>query len=367
VMRRLFGVLILSFFVCSPVFAIPILSTGDAILAVDTDGMVSNSSYPGAESPQMILDGDAGTKYLNFAGPHTGFIVTPSMSGLIMQSFTITTANDADGRDPTSWELYGTNDPITSADNSAGLSENWTLIGEGAVDLPSDRFTIGPVVPVVSDTPYSSYRMLYPTLKGDSLMQIADVAFYMLPDGTGPNLLSSLDSILAIQAGPDSRYPGAESPDKLIDGDINTKYLNFGKINTGFIVTPSMGLTTLDSFQITTANDSPERDPVTWELYGTNELISDGDNSDGSGEGWTLISAGTMNLPDERLTAGAMVDVCNQDQAYASYMLLFPTLKNADGANSMQIAEIQFYGVPEPATICMLGLGGLALLRRKRA
>jgi hypothetical protein len=46
--------------------------------------------------------------------------------------------------------------------------------------------------------------------------------------------------------------------------------------------------------------------------------------------------------------------------------MLFPTLKNGDAANSMQIAELQLYGVPEPATMCLLGLGGLALLRRRR-
>jgi len=364
-MRKLFAALLLSCLVYAPAFAIPILSPGDTILAVDTDGMISNSSYPAGEAPVNILDGDSGTKYLNFAGPSSGFIVTPDFGAAVIQSFTITTANDAEGRDPVSWELYGTNDPISSADNSTGLSENWTLVGSGTIDLPSDRYTVSSAVQVNGEDMYASYRMIYPTLKGDSLMQIADVAFYMFPEGAGPNILSSLDSILAIHVGSDSRYPGAESPSKVIDGDINTKYLNFGKLNTGFIVTPSIGPSVLDSFQITTANDSAERDPVTWELYGTNDEIVDGDNSDATGETWTLICAGTMNLPDERFTPGEMVDICNQDQAYASYLMLFPTVKG-DG-NSMQIAEIQFYGVPEPATVCLLGLGALALIKRKRA
>jgi hypothetical protein len=367
VMSRLFCALVIAGLVCVPAVAVPVLSPGDPILALDLDGLVSNSSYPGGEAPPNVLDGDSGTKYLNFAGANSGFIVTPSMGGLPLGSFQLTTANDAEGRDPVSWELYGTNDAITSADNSTGLEENWMLIDSGTVALPSDRFTPGPVVSVAAGPLYTSYRMIYPELKGASLMQIADVGFYVSPDGTGPNLLSTLDSILAIHAGPDSRYPGAESPAMAIDGDINTKYLNFGELNSGLIVTPSFGPSILNGFQITTANDAVERDPTTWELYGTNDAIVDGDNSDGSGEAWTLICAGTLALPDERFAVGDMYEICNQDQAFTSYMMLFPTVKDADAANSMQIAEIQFYGVPEPATVCLLGLGSLVLLRRKRA
>jgi hypothetical protein len=51
---------------------------------------------------------------------------------------------------------------------------------------------------------------------------------------------------------------------------------------------------------------------------------------------------------------------------YESYKIVFPTVKDAGLANSMQIADIQLYGVPEPATLCLLGLGGLSLLRRRR-
>jgi hypothetical protein len=101
-------------------------------------------------------------------------------------------------------------------------------------------------------------------------------------------------------------------------------------------------------------------------FYGTNDAIVSGDNTEGNAEIWTLICGGTMFLPSERNTLGPLYQVANQDQPYTSYKMLFPTLKDAGAANSMQIAEIQLYGVPEPATMCLLGLGGLALLRRRR-
>jgi hypothetical protein len=350
-----------------PAFAgFALLSPGDAIIAVDADGLVSRSSYPGGEAPPKALDGDAGTKYLNFAGPSTGFVVTPT-GATTLRSFTLTTANDADGRDPTEWKLWGTNDAITSVDNSTGLAENWTLIGEGAVSLPTERQTLGPVVPVSNSTLYSSYRMLFPTLRGGGgqLMQIADVACYETSDASDWNFLSASDPILAIHVAQDSRYPGNESPGKVIDGAVDTKYLNFGKANSGLIMTPGIGSTIVDGFQITTANDWPERDPATWALYGTNDAIVSGDNTEGNGESWTLIASGDVALPADRLTLGPLVSFANSVE-YSSYKMLFPTLKNADATNSMQIAELQLYGVPEPATMCLLGLGGLALLRRRR-
>ena len=359
----------------APVFAVsvPILKPGNTIIGIDTDGMKSNSSYPAAESPPKLLDSNPATKYLNNGGAGCGFIVTPTLGLSLVQSFTLTTPNDGATRDPKSWELYGTNGAITSLDNSTGLAETWTLIDKGAIALPATRLTLGPVVNVnnATMTQYTSYKMMWPTNGGSSLVQVADAAFYMMPGGIGPNILTATDRILAVHVAWDSRSPAAgptglsEGPQSAIDRTTDWKYLNFGETNSGFIVTPG-GPSTLDSFQITTANDSPERDPTTWMLYGTNDPITTPNNGDGKAENWTLIAGGSVVLPAERNTLGAMYQICNQSQTYKSYKMIFPTVKDSAAANSMQIAEIQFYGVPEPATVCLLGLGGLALLRRRR-
>ena len=361
-MKKLVSIAILLSLMASPSFAYTLLAPGDAIIAIDTDGPTGNSGYPGGENPSLLLDGNSGTKYLNFGGSGSGFIVTPS-SSQVVQSFVMTTANDAADRDPTSWELYGTNDAITSGDNSQGLNENWTLIDSGSLALPGDRQVVADPVAVSNSVAYSLYRMVYPQNGGSNLFQLADIE---LRNDTGSNILLSSDPVLGIHSAPDSKYPGAESPMNLIDGTLN-KYLNFGGTNSGVIVTPGVGPSIVDSMQVTTANDSPERDPMVWIMYGTNDAIVSEDNSQGDAENWTLISAGTMLLTDDRDTESDIYDIAvDQFGEFTSYKIIFPVLKNIGAANSMQLAELQLYGIPEPATICLLGLGGLSLLRRRR-
>lgn len=142
-------------------------------------------------------------------------------------------------------------------------------------------------------------------------------------------LLSSADNVIAVggKVKNNSNYPAAEAPGYLTDQDPNTKYLNGGQIYTGFIITPTFGATVIKSMQFNTANDAPERDPATYELYGTNEEIKSTDNSFGDQEAWTLISSGTLNLPEERLTASEFYSFENERFALAGARKLGYTLK----------------------------------------
>lgn len=165
----------------------------------------------------------------------------------------------------------------------------------------------------------------------------------------GNSVLSPGDPIIAVDTDGVSSYPGNESPQNAIDGTL-AKYLNFGEANSGFIVTPANPTAVVTSFQITTANDAVERDPSQWRLDGTNDAISSTDNSDGSGESWTLIDSGSLSLPTARDTGGSIIPVSNST-AYSSYRMLFPTVKNGGAANSMQIAEVQFFTDANPSAV----------------
>ena len=270
---------VLKFLACSFIYsagaAEPLLVAGDPIIPVDED-IALNSSYPGNEGPGNVLDGNSNTKYLNFGRLRAGFIVTPTGGASTLGSLNLTTANDSFERDPTTIEVYGTNEPILSLDNSAGQAESWTALASENLALSDNRLTVSEVISLNISVAYTSYKVIFGGTKGvgDS-MQIADVNFYQSLDASGISFLVPGSPILAIQeAAPESSSPESEGVENLLDGSTATKYLNFGAENSGFIVTPSAGSSVVRAFTLSTANDAEERDPVNWELFGTNEASS---------------------------------------------------------------------------------------------
>jgi hypothetical protein len=147
-------------------------------------------------------------------------------------------------------------------------------------------------------------------------------------------------------------WPGNESPPQAIDDQVTTKYLNFrGEVSsTGFQVTPKVGPTVVTGLSFATANDAPERDPVKYELSGSNTsidgpytLIAKGDITDFIGGLWARR---TINATPIRFA---------NTVSYKHYQLMFPAVSNPSTANSMQIAEVELLAdtlkatVPNPA------------------
>ena len=176
------------------------------------------------------------------------------------------------------------------------------------------------------------------------------------------------------------QYPAAESPDKAIDGlylsGTATKYLNFGDgaqgvssatkgVGTGFYVTPAVGSSIVNAIQVATANDAPNRDPLTVSLEGSNAT---GANL-GLGNSWTLIQA-SINLgigaDPGRLVVGPVVTFTNST-AYTSYRVVVQSQRGSE--NSVQYGEMNLINIPEPASLVTLGLGAASLIgiaRRRR-
>ena len=182
--------------------------------------------------------------------------------------------------------------------------------------------------------------------------------------------------------GSGNTWPGAETPPNAVDNNTATKYLNFAKLNTGFLITPtSPGVAT--GLNLSTANDAVERDPTSYMVFGSNSAVANttaGTTYDSSG--FTLISSGVVVPPATRLTAYTPVTFPNST-SYSSYLVLFPTVFNPVAANSMQISEADLVGisssgavvaggvadpavVPEPTSLALIGLGGAALFARRR-
>jgi hypothetical protein len=169
--------------------------------------------------------------------------------------------------------------------------------------------------------------------------------------------------------------PGAEGVENAIN-DIGQKYLNFLDISSGLAVTPSGngGNLPVTGIRLYTANDAEPRDPASYQLAGSNGTI------DGP---WEIISSGNLALPAGRNAGGAAVAIppegnltafhqavtFGNTSSYAHYQIVFPTLKDAAAANSMQIAEVELLVVPEPTGAALLFaslLGMVGIIRRRR-
>ena len=76
----------------------------------------------GGEIATNVADGDKFTKWLVFEP--TGWLVYQTSAPVVIKKYALTSANDADGRDPQNWTISGSNDGTTwtTLDTQTGQS-----------------------------------------------------------------------------------------------------------------------------------------------------------------------------------------------------------------------------------------------------
>jgi len=129
------------------------------------------------------------------------------------------------------------------------------------------------------------------------------------------------------------------------DGLSTTKWLDFANDNSttraSWIQYQYAGgaKCVVSQYALTTANDSPERDPLDWRLLGSND----------GGSTWTTLDTQTGGLSTTRYYR-TVFSLANTN-GYNIYRLQIDSVANAVGstttqANSVQLAEIEFIGLP---------------------
>lgn len=184
-----------------------------------TRAIPTTSNSPAGEGPNNAFDNNTSTKYLNFDKKNAGVTVQLN-AGRAVTGFTVTTANDFSGRDPTSYKLYGSNDGST-----------WTLIKQDTLTLSNSRYTTSAVIDVGNTTAYAYYFMLFPTTKaGDGCgldcnsMQIAELTYYYDANSTATSTATNTTIVDPVTAG--SLCCGGSS------ASFNISATHQGKINT---------------------------------------------------------------------------------------------------------------------------------------
>jgi len=160
------------------------------------------------------------------------------------------------------------------------------------------------------------------------------------------------DPVVAVP--PDGNWPGNEIPPFAFDNDIETAHFHYFddlEQPTGFRITPSVGPTIVTGLTFTTADLPATRDPVSFELSGSNEGI------DGP---YVLIAAGDIvdfaqEDPWPRFTKTKTKIDFENDVVYSHYQLLFPGVRDPSGTSDNHIQIAQDNGGTQIAEAELLG------------
>lgn len=293
-----------------------------------TGASVTNpgGSNPAGEVPAYVIDGNTGSKWLDF---NKGGLQFTFPEPTTVDGYRIATANDSPERDPVSWKLSGSNDgatwtyidvikdnptpvtrftyqaftlPVAVVPEVLSFTSNISVVRDGnplyltwSLDL-ADSAEIAPgvgavdpfggteevVPPVNADTVYTltaasqggttpATTMVRSVIGGSVNAQYLRFTPTKLRSGTTIQLAEFLffnagEPVVPVAvANPGGwNLPDAnEGALKLIDGDPGTKWLDTALRPLVF----DFGTTaTFDSYRFTTGNDAPERDPLRWTM-----------------------------------------------------------------------------------------------------
>ena len=149
---------------------------------------VSGENQP-SETKDKLIDRDVTTKWLTF--DKTAFIQLELEKADVVIKYALTSANDYSGRDPSDWELVGSND-----------GENWTTLDTRTDEVFSDRHETK-VYEFENKKEYLYYRLNITGNGGESIIQLSEVA---ISNGIEIPAPPPSDMKTSISKGPSSAY-----------------------------------------------------------------------------------------------------------------------------------------------------------------
>jgi hypothetical protein len=132
-------------------------------------------------------------------------------------------------------------------------------------------------------------------------------------------------------SGGNSGSPDKERVEKLIDNDVNTKYLVGQEESWVDFQLEEAAL--VSGYTITSANDAPARDPMIWDLYGWDE----------GAEEWVSLHSGDVDGPWEKRFMKKTWTFENSDKWFKTFRFEIIEI-NGDPEPLMQMAEMELLG-----------------------
>ncbi|WP_339770305.1 discoidin domain-containing protein [uncultured Paraglaciecola sp.] len=296
------------------------------------------------EAETMAFDKDTQTKWLDNGGvpsaDEPSWIQVEFAQAHAVSSVFITSANDAPERDPENFDLLASNDGETWVTLASFLGESF----DERFERKEFSFSNG--------LAYSFYRLNITKNKGDtSLMQLTEIQLvgpiYVSTDHTDPVGVATITGRARISDG--------EAETMAFDNDGQTKWLDNGGVPSveepSWVRADFPEAVAVNVLAITSANDSPERDPENFTLVGSND----------GGATWTTVGDWLGESFDERFERKLFS--ANNTLAYSSYRLNIT--KNKGDTSLMQLSEIELIG-PEVASVQHSHGAGVTYTERAR-
>src|SRR5439155_5209599 len=264
------------------------------------------------------------------------------VTGISMES-----ANDAPERDPSDVTLEGSNDDAVTSFSSG----NWeTIVHLTGYALWTNRFQTLSFY-FNNPKPYKHYRWTANatrTTPNGCCMQVAEIQ--LLGTSAPRDVTQPGDPIIASS----SNSPGSEGVANAIDNQP-TKYLNFdsgrgGFLPSGFVVSPSVGTTTVTGLTMESANDAPERDPSDVTLEGSNDASV---SSFSSGNWEPIVHLSGYALWTNRFQT--LEFYFPNPKPFKHYRWTANATRTTPNGCCMQVAEIQLLGTSAPRDVTQPG------------
>lgn len=125
-----------------------------------TQVAASGENTGGGEIASNVADGDKFTKWLVFEP--TGWLTYQTSAPVTLRKYALTSANDADGRDPQNWTVSGSNDGTT-----------WTVLDTRTGESFENRFQTKEYT-VANETAYTHFKLDVTLNHGEDIVQLAD-------------------------------------------------------------------------------------------------------------------------------------------------------------------------------------------------
>ena len=237
------------------------LAIGAEIVDRTNSGIVTGSSqHRTEESAQSLFDGYVDTKWLADSASAWAQYEFENDRAYAINSYTMTSANDASDRDPKSWEFLGSND--------GGL--NWTVVDEQQDVIWSARFETK-TFKCTNTIPYKIYRLnVLENYGSASLMQIAELN--LIDNGISRTSYSNI----TWSSHNSWNQCGIRAFDNHQTQESHTKWLTAKPNTTGWLEYEFLDVRaySINGYTVTSANDYPSRDPRAWTLQGSHDGVN---------------------------------------------------------------------------------------------